>query len=60
MKRDYGRYTVHINRHYLTNFALGFDYYRIYSVVERLHEASILQLNFAFFNITFTRWHKWI
>ena len=61
MQRDIGkRYSIHINRHYLTNFALGFDYYRLYSVPIREHEASVCQLNLLFFNITITRWHKWI
>ena len=60
MNKDIGRYSIHINRHYLTNFALGFDYYQLNSIPEREHEASIFQLNFLFFNITFTRWHKWI
>lgn len=60
MVRDFGRYTVHINRHYLSNFALGFDYYQLYSVAEDKHEASICQLNLLFFNITITRWVKWI
>lgn len=60
MKQDFGRYTVHINRHYLSNFALGFDYYQLVDYPTGIHEASILQLNFIFFNITITRWHKWI
>lgn len=60
MFKDFGMLTVHINRHYLSNFALGFDYYHLYAYPDGEHEASILQLNFLFFNITFTRWHKWI
>jgi len=60
MNKDIGRYSIHINRHYLSNFALGFDYYQLYDTETRNQEASILQLNFLFFNITFTRWHKWI
>jgi hypothetical protein len=60
MRTDFGRYSVHINRHYLSNFALGFDYYQLHSQPEGIHEASILQLNFLLFNITFTRWQKWI
>ena len=60
MKKDTGRYTVHINRHYINNFALGFDYYKLYAHPEGTHEASIFQLNFLFFNVTFTRWQKWI
>jgi hypothetical protein len=57
---DLGRNTVHFNRHYLDNFALGFDYYRLYDHKSQVHQASIFQLNFLFFNVTFTRWQKWI
>jgi hypothetical protein len=60
MNKDIGRYSIHINRHYLSNFALGIDYYQLIDSKTRVLEASILQLNFLFFNITFTRWHKWI
>ena len=66
MKKDIGRYTIHINRYYFNNFALGFDYYKLYEfdyeITNRIpgHQASILQLSFIFFNITITRWHKWI
>ena len=60
MNKDIGRYSIHINRHYLSNFALGLDYYQLIDSKTRVLEASILQLNFLFFNITFTRWHKWI
>ena len=57
---DLGKYSVHFNRHYLNNFALGFDYYQIFVVPEGYREASIMQLNFLFFNITITRWNIWI
>lgn len=60
MTRDFGRYTVHINRYYLSNFALGIDYYQLVEQKTRVLEASVFQLNFLFFNITITRWHKWI
>ena len=60
MNKDIGRYSIHINRHYLSNFALGIDYYQLVDAQTRVLEASILQLNFLFFNITFTRWNKWI
>lgn len=56
MYTDLGKFTVHINRYHIHNWALGIDYWRIYSVVNRLHEATVLQLNFLFFNITFTKW----
>lgn len=62
MRKDIGRYSVHFNRHYLTNFALGFDYYQLFAWPDGQHDASILQLNFLFFNITITRWQapRWI
>lgn len=66
MKKDFGRYTIHVNRYYLDNFALGFDYYRLYEFDyntvdgDTRFQASICQLSFIFFNITLTRWHKWI
>ena len=60
MNKDIGRYTFHINRHYLTNFAIGLDYYRIYDKESNTHEASICQFNLLLFNITITRWHRWI
>ena len=60
MKEDIGRYSVHINRYYLNNYALGIDYYKLYSHSNGVHEASVFQLSFLFFNITITRWHKWI
>ena len=60
MNKDIGRYSIHINRHYLSNFALGFDYYQLNDAETRILEASVIQLNFLFFNITITRWHKWI
>jgi hypothetical protein len=60
MQTDIGRYTVHINRYYISNFALGFDYYNLLTHPEGIKEASVFQLSFLFFNITITRWHKWI
>ena len=57
---DFKIFTVHINRYYLSNFALGFDYYQIFDSNTNRHEASIFQVNFLLFNITFTRWQKWI
>lgn len=60
MNKDIGRYSIHINRHYLSNFAIGIDYYQLTDYLTRTLEASVLQLNFLFFNITFTRWHRWI
>ena len=60
MQKDFKKHSIYINRHYLNNFALGFDYYQLRSFKENKLEASVLQLNFLFFNITFTRWARWI
>lgn len=57
MHKDIGdSITIHINRYSLHNFALGFDYYRLYSFGVEEHEASIFQLSFLFFNVTITFW----
>ena len=60
MQKDFGRFTVHINRYYLDNFAFGFDFYQLTNFKDKTLEASVLQLSFLFFKITITRWHKWI
>ena len=60
MYKDFGSVTIHANRYYLNNFALGIDFYQLREYKTETLEASVLQLNFLFFNITFTRWHKWI
>ena len=56
MNKDIGRYSIHINRHYLSNFALGIDYYQLRNSKTRILEASVLQLSLLFFNVTITRW----
>lgn len=60
MQRDFGRNTVHINRYYLSNFALGIDFYQLHESKSKVLEASVFQLNLLFFNVTITRWHRWI
>ena len=60
MYKDFGSVTIHANRYYLNNFALGIDFYQLREYKTETLEASVLQLNFLFFNITFTRWHKWM
>lgn len=60
MFRDFGWFSVHINRYYLSNFAFGFDFYQIYDHATNDYQASVLQFNLIFFNVTFTRWQKWI
>lgn len=59
MQRDLGKKTtVYFNRYYTNNFALGFDYYKLYSHPEGEEQAAVLQLSFLFFNITINRWVK--
>ena len=60
MYKDFGSVTIHANRYYLNNFALGIDFYQLREYKTETLEASVLQLNFLFFNITFTRWHRWM
>ena len=60
MHKDFGRHTVHINRHYLSNWSLGVDYYQLHDQQSLALEASVLQVSLLFFNITLTRWHRWI
>ena len=59
MEKDFGRkLTVYVNGQSLDNFALGFDFYKLYEYESLLTRASILQLNFLFFNITLTFWKE--
>lgn len=60
MHKDFGRHTVHINRYYLSNWSLGVDYYQLHDQQSLALEASVLQVSLLFFNITLTRWHRWI
>lgn len=60
MYKDFGSVTIHANRYYLNNFAVGIDFYQLREYKTETLEASVLQLNFLFFNITFTRWHRWM
>ena len=60
MYKDFGMFTVHINRSYLSNFALGFDFYQLWEHKMHIKEASVFQLNLLFFNVTFTKWHRWL
>ena len=54
MYKDIKKVTIHTNRSHLYNWALGIDYYTIYE--DNMAMASVLQLSFIFFNITFTKW----
>ena len=56
MYKDFKWFTVHVNPYHLNNFALGFDYYVIHEYPLNSIKAKVFQLNFLFFNVTFTRW----
>ena len=56
MKKDFSRYTVHINRYYFENWSIGLDFYQVYRFPESVLSATVFQVNFLFFNITLTRW----
>ena len=59
MEKDFGRkLTVYVNGQSLDNFALGFDFYKLYEYESALTRATIVQLNFLFFNITLTFWKE--
>ena len=60
MYKDFGSVTIHANRYYLNNFALGIDFYQLREYKTDVLEASVLQLSLLFFNITITKWHKWM
>lgn len=60
MQKDFGSLTIHVNRYYLSNFALGFHFYQLIEWKTNILEASVLQFNFLFFNVTFTKWHRWL
>ena len=60
MYKDFGSLTIHANRYYLNNFALGFDFYQLRDYKTEALEASVFQLSLLFCNVTITRWHKWI
>jgi hypothetical protein len=56
MQKDFNKWTVYINRSYLSNFAIGIDFYTVYE--NNQPYARVFQMNFLFGNITFTRWGK--
>ena len=58
MYYDIGRLTIHGNRCYLNNWALGIDYYHIEEGWEhgQVVLAKVCIVNFLFFNLTFTWW----
>ena len=58
MYKDLGSLTIHANRYYLNNFALGIDFYQLREQVSDVLQASVFQLSLLFFNVTFTKWHN--
>ena len=57
IEKDFGNHiTVFISRFSLSNFGLGFDYYKMYNWDNGEHTASVTQLSFLFFNVTITFW----
>lgn len=60
MKKDTGKFTVHINRAHLNNFALGFDFYALYEHFTGRKDATVFMVSFLFFNITFTKWEPYV
>ena len=56
MKKDFSRYTIHLNRYYLENWSIGIDFYKVYRFPESVLSATVFQVSFLFFNITLTRW----
>jgi hypothetical protein len=60
MYKDFGKTTIHINGHHLNSWSLGLDYYHIYDAGESTLLARVCIIGFLFFNITITRWVKWI
>lgn len=58
MQKDFSRSTIYFNWYQLTNFSLGLDFYQVHRDDTGMRIATVLQLNFLLFNITFTRWDK--
>lgn len=48
--------TVFISRFSLSNFGLGFDFYKMYNWDTEKHVSSVLQISLLFCNITFNFW----
>lgn len=58
MRKDWTKYSVYLNAHNLSNWAIGIDFYTQSTFAPEEIEARILCLNFLFFNITITRWES--
>ena len=62
MKKDFGNLSIYINRHNLQNWSFGIDCYQEWDGTSPTYVvvAKVCQINLLFFNITITRWKKWI
>lgn len=65
MKQNSWRHwTIYVNKYSFGNWSLGIDYYQEFEYLPTrkadIMVARICQLNLLFFNITLTRWTKWI
>ncbi len=58
MRKDWSTWSVYLNAHHFSNWAIGIDYYHEYNYLPFEMIARVLQLNFLFFNITITRWSR--
>ena len=56
MYKDFGKFTVHINRYHIYNWAFGIDYYQSFDFFKYKADCKVLMLNLLFFNITLTKW----
>jgi hypothetical protein len=48
--------TLFISRFSLSNFGLGFDFYKMYDLDTEKHVSSVLQISLLVCNITFNFW----
>ena len=58
MEKDFGNFTLHINRYSFDNFALGLDCYKVYDYDTEEERAFVVQLSFLFFNVTLCYWKR--
>jgi len=60
MRKDKGSWSVYLNRNHFFNWGIGINYYHEYETAPFKVMAKICQIDLLFFNITITRWAKWI
>ena len=58
MQKDFSRSTLYFNWYQWSNFSLGIDFYQVHRDDTGMRIATVFQLNFLLFNITFTVWDK--